>query len=459
MATDRSAPETDEGPAPRPLPIPLVGVMAGLIVLLAVVARAQLVHHQTYDFRGFLLPWWTFIDQHGGYRALQYKFSDYNVPYLYIMVALHAVAPHHPLAAIKVVSAGFDLVLAALMYLLIKYRRPGYRLAGAAALTVLLLPTVIMNGSLWAQCDAIYTAFLLGGMYSLIKRRPWLACTLFGVAYAFKQQAMFLFPILLVLALRRELPWRALVAAPAAFLLLDVPALIIGRPIGELLTIYTSQVGGYQQLALNAPSLYALLPAELAVDEIRTAGICFAGAVVLLLVTAIAASRQRLTPQRLVVAATLFAIAVPFLLPAMHERYFYAGDVLSVAVAFLAPRKLWFVPLLTQYASATTYAPFLFGAKAASPQVPALVMLAVVLVLAIHLARELYPSAPAVGPVGTAPAADEPEAAQEPAPTKAPEPAAEPEATEQRVEYVIELAGKPVEQHAEEPAERAVTPV
>ncbi|WP_433220605.1 glycosyltransferase 87 family protein [Dactylosporangium sp. CS-047395] len=451
MATDRSVPENDEGPAPRPLPISLVGVMAGVIVLLAVVARAQLVHHQTYDFRGFLLPWWTFIDQHGGYHALKYKFSDYNVPYLYILVGLHAVAPHHPLAAIKVVSAGFDLVLAAMTYLLVKYRRPGYRLAGAAALTVLLLPTVIMNGSLWAQCDAIYTAFLLGGLYSLIKRRPWLACALFGVAYAFKQQAMFVFPILLVLALRRELPWRTLIAAPAAFLLLDVPALIIGRPLGELLSIYTSQVGGYQQLALNAPSLYALLPAELAVDEIRTAGICFAGAVVLLLVTAIAASRQRLTPQRLVMAAALFAIAVPFLLPAMHERYFYAGDVLSVAVAFLAPRRLWFVPLLTQYASATTYAPFLFGAKAASPQIPALVMLAVVLVLAIHLARELYPAAPAVGRVSGPEPANAPEAAEAAEPTRAPEPA-----------KALETAEKPAEKAekpAEESAELAVTRV
>ncbi|MER7009022.1 hypothetical protein ABT297_39090 [Dactylosporangium sp. NPDC000555] len=393
-STEASTSEVNEEPY-RPLPMPFVVVLGAVIALLAIVVRVELVDFQSRDFKNFLMPWWNFITSHGGYRSLRHDFADYNVPYLYILVGLFYLAPHHPLAAIKAVSVGFDVALAVLTYLLVAFRRPGYRLPAVAALTVLLLPTVIMNGSIWAQCDSIFTAFALAGLYFLVRRRPWLACTLFGVAYAFKQQALFLFPVLLVVALRRELPWRALLAIPAVFLLLDVPALIIGRPIGELLGIYSSQADGYQQLTLNAPSVYQLLPANVESNEIRSAGILFAGAVVLLIVAALAATRQRLTPQRLILAATLFAVAVPFLLPSMHERYFYVGDVLSVVVAFQSPRRLWFVPLLIQYASATSYVPFLFGGQPGPLQIAALVMLAVVIVLAVQLAQELYPAKPA----------------------------------------------------------------
>ena len=57
--------------------------------------------------------------------------------------------------------------------------------------------------------------------------------------------------------------------------------------------------------------------------------------------------------------AAVFVVLVPFFLPAMHERYFYLADVLSVIVAFHLPRRLWPVPVLVQFASAFSYVPFL----------------------------------------------------------------------------------------------------
>ncbi|GAA3439104.1 hypothetical protein GCM10018954_087240 [Kutzneria kofuensis] len=38
-------------------------------------------------------------------------------------------------------------------------------------------------------------------------------------------------------------------------------------------------------------------------------------------------------------------LLVPYFLPAMHERYFFLADALTVVAAFYLPRKLWALPV------------------------------------------------------------------------------------------------------------------
>jgi len=80
----------------------------------------------------------------------------------------------------------------------------------------------------------------------------------------------------------------------------------------------------------------------------------------------------------LVSAALLSALFPPFLLPGVHERYFFAADALSVVYAFYDPRR-WFVAVLIQFASVFSYYPYLFGRE----PVPR-VLLAAAMVLAIE---------------------------------------------------------------------------
>jgi hypothetical protein len=58
----------------------------------------------------------------------------------------------------------------------------------------------------------------------------------------FKLQAVFFLPVLLVLALRRRLPVKYLFLIPVVFLLMLAPALIAGRDIWSLLSIYAVQI-------------------------------------------------------------------------------------------------------------------------------------------------------------------------------------------------------------------------
>lgn len=42
---------------------------------------------ETYDYRHSVSPWYAFIAENGYFAALRYDFSNYNVPYLYLLTS------------------------------------------------------------------------------------------------------------------------------------------------------------------------------------------------------------------------------------------------------------------------------------------------------------------------------------------------------------------------------------
>ncbi|WP_370026960.1 glycosyltransferase 87 family protein [Planotetraspora sp. GP83] len=333
------------------------------IILAAVAVRACKFDFESTDYTVHLKHWYDYIHGHGGFSAVgdnfsTYNFSDYNAPYLYLLAAL-TYLPVQAQAGIKLISVIFDLLLAFFAYRMASLRYPDSWQPVMAAAAVLFLPTVIMNGALWGQSDSIYAAFAVGGVYLLMRDRPWMACTFFGLALAFKLQAVFIFPLLLVLALLKRLPWQTLIAVPATYLALDIPALLLGASPENLLTVYLRQTESYQDLTLDAPSIYQWVTSSTHADVLRTAGILFTSAVLIALIALVAVNRAALTNLRIALLAATSAVLVPFLLPSMHERYFYLADVLSVMVAFYLPRRLWYAPIAVQVSSALSYLPFL----------------------------------------------------------------------------------------------------
>ncbi|MFE7564991.1 glycosyltransferase 87 family protein [Kitasatospora sp. NPDC057500] len=350
-------------------------MIAGLVAW-CLAMRGLMMDRESRDFTYFLANWYRTLDENGGFQALKESgFSDYNVPYLYLLAAL-TYLPVSALTGIKVVSIAFDLLLAFFAFRIVALRhpRPDDWQPIAAGGAVLLLPTVAFNSGWWGQADSIYTSFIVGSLYFVLRHRPWWACAMLGFALAFKLQTVFVFPFLLVLLAVRRIPWYSLLALPGVYLALDVPAVLLGTDPVKLLTVYARQTESYQQLTLNAPSVYQFIDqpasAEQAAD-IRGAGVVLAGAVVLTLVVlavlsrAGRAARRRdeghvaLSDDRVVLLATCSAIVVPYLLPSMHDRYFYVADVLTLIAAFLLPRRLWFAPVLTQVASLAAYLTFL----------------------------------------------------------------------------------------------------
>ena len=62
----------------------------------------------------------------------------------------------------------------------------------------------------------------------------------------------------------------------------------------------------------------------------------------------------------MVLLAATVALTVPFLLPEMHERYFYLADVMCIVAAGYRPKLCW-VAVLATLCSLATYATFLWN--------------------------------------------------------------------------------------------------
>ncbi|WIX85189.1 glycosyltransferase 87 family protein [Amycolatopsis sp. DG1A-15b] len=374
------------GPSERTRRLSVI-VLAALLVLLAFGVRLALFRYETADYTAFYRRWYDFVVDQGGISALKYEFSDLNAPYRYFMVLLPHLPVPSPLAGIKAFSVLFDLVTAFFVYRIVALKYPSHWIAAAAAFIVFMLPTVVINSAMWAQGDAIYTAFSLGAVYFLLRKRPWWASVFFGLALAFKLQAIFLFPLLLVMVLLGRVPWRALVAIPAVYLVLDVPALLAGASPAKLLTVYLNQTSIYPQLTLSAPNIWQFFRGEHGMEAMKTAAVLLTALLIFTLCLLVVLSRVELTDTRILVIGAISAMLVPFVLPSMHERYFYLADVLTLVVAFYLPRQLWYVPIIVEFCSLMCYIPNIFFAKAGGEPVDFRILAALELGALVLLVR------------------------------------------------------------------------
>ena len=80
---------------------------------------------------------------------------------------------------------------------------------------------------------------------------------------------------------------------------------------------------------------------------------------------------------------------MPYFLPKMHDRYFFAADVLSIAFAFYFPRY-FFIPLVVGTTSLFTYFLFLFKIEVIPLPLLAVALLAAIAILFRHLFSTLY---------------------------------------------------------------------
>jgi Gpi18-like mannosyltransferase len=359
-------------------------------IVAAVIIRLTMLNYVSGDYSTFLEPWYRTL-QSQGFAAFRSAFSNYSPFYLYILFALTKLAPDLlPLYAIKLPSILADFFCAWLIQQIaaMKYGTVS-AIPWVGFFAVLFLPTVILNGSAWGQADSIYTATLLACLLLLLRKRPGLAMLVFGLTFAMKLQSIFFLPFLLAVWIRERYKWKSWLWIPFVYLLLIIPAWLAGRPWGELLTIYFSQVDFYSMLTLNAPTLYAWWPVEPFV-YLYPAGLLLCGGVCLVYVIAARHSKIPLAAPLLMHLAMVTVLLVPFFMPKMHERYFFSADILSIAYALYFP-EFFIVPLLVCAASWISYLPFLFHIYLIPLPLAALPMFCALLICVIRLLRALYP--------------------------------------------------------------------
>ena len=97
-------------------------------LLMALLIRYPMIKFESGDYTDFLSVWYDIIARKGGFPALESKFSDYNVPHLYLLASVYHVFPDLPnIQAIKFVTIFFDFLMAFFVYkcVRLKYRGGG----------------------------------------------------------------------------------------------------------------------------------------------------------------------------------------------------------------------------------------------------------------------------------------------------------------------------------------------
>ena len=335
--------------------------LALAMVPLAFVLRYCLMTYETLDYQDWLKVWLQSLREAGPWKGLGQEIwsCNYNVPYLYFL-SLFTLSDIYDLYLVKLLSIFFDVVMAwAVMRLVgVLTKSPAKKLA--AFVLVLWLPSVVLNGALWGQCDVIYAAFAVLAVYYALDGRPALSVAAIALSVSFKLQGVFLLPVYFIFLLTGRIKWKHVPVFPAVYIASILPAVLAGRGFWELLTLYVRNTGTIGDgLNYNSSSLYALFDFT-RMDNAAASRIGIILAVIFCCaVYALFLVRWKQAGDKaLFGACLLFAIGVPYFLPHMHDRYFFIADILTLALAVCTP-KLFLPALCVNFGSLLGYHAYL----------------------------------------------------------------------------------------------------
>ncbi|MGA7192466.1 MAG: hypothetical protein WBW94_02470 [Anaerolineales bacterium] len=349
-------------------PLQFSGIV--LLFIIGVVFRGLALPAVSADMQWFLIPWYDFLKAHG-IQGLGMNFSNYTPPYLYLLWLATLTSRFLPkIVAIKLISIFADIINSVFVYRIVQLKYPIGSKPLLASAIFWILPTVMINSSLWGQADAVYSLFLLVCLYYLLTDKPLLGVIAFGVAITLKAQAVFIAPLLAILFFKKRIAWQYFLLAPFIYILFCLPAIILGKNWMDIFTIYVSQAFTYHELSRNAPNLYIFLnsiPYELGTAVALIIAVAVIGCWIWLNVHA----KSEINQTTIMLTSLVSVALLPFLLPKMLDRYFYPADIFSLLTAFYMP-ALWFVPILYQIVSTLAYLVFLFNAPPLLTQIAAI---------------------------------------------------------------------------------------
>jgi Gpi18-like mannosyltransferase len=336
----------------------------------------------TSDMPAYLLPWFDHIVATGPVASFAHPFSNYAPAYLYLLAALSLFSGVLPaMTLIKLLSVAGTVALA----LAVRHLLTRFDALQPVRATMLLfaMPSILLNATLLGQCDAMWAAPCVMAVAAALDRRHAAMLAWFGLAVAFKAQAILIAPFFLAVLIGRRVPPWLWPIAPAVTLATMVPAWAAGWPAADLVTIYLRQADTFQMLSFNAPNIWAILQAF-------PIGLPLAGIATAVAIGGTAAyiarfSTQTLDDRALLSAALLATLVTAGLLPRMHERYFFLADVLALCLALVCRDKpSQTIAILVQAGSTLALFGYLSG-------IAGLVMLGSVamIVATIRLARPL----------------------------------------------------------------------
>lgn len=316
----------------------------------AMLARLSFIERSSGDYDIYLAPWMEKLAAGSFAEGMRADIGEYNVLYQYLLFLITRL-PVPPLYAVKAFSFCGDALLAgAAARLAGREGKPGLCAFGAT----LLLPAFVLNAGMFAQCDSLYACCALWGLALALEGKHARSAACFALSLAFKLQAVFLLPVVAVLWADGKMKLSDALVFLGTLALAALPAMLGGKSLSRIVGIYGAQTGLYTGLNYGAANLFGLMNTQgLDVYAYGNFGMALAFGACALLVCSGVRRAGKLDGDGYVRLAFLLTLFVVFLLPRMHERYFYLAEALSVVLACRRPR-LCVVACLTAAASLST---------------------------------------------------------------------------------------------------------
>ena len=320
------------------------------------------------DYNCYLQPWWSTIEQ-AGIQGLGSQVGNYNIPYQ-IIIYLFTLLPFGPLASYKILSMIFDILLACSSAMLVETFSKNYtKIKGLITYSFVFCSlTVILNSAFWAQCDSIYTTFILLAVYYLHKKKNILSFIMLGLAFAFKLQVIFILPVFLFYYVStRKISLLYFFIIPAVNFVLCLPAVFFGRSIVDILKIYIEQTDYYKEIYMNCPNLYAFIcnyDNTQHYELFKNFSILFTLVVLGLALTLLIYKKVDLSDKQNFLITSMWTVFTCIMfLSSMHERYTYLLDILLIVYVIVTAKRFW-LPIACNMISLRGYTHYLFGIKA-----------------------------------------------------------------------------------------------
>ena len=344
-----------------------------LITILALIIRGVLIKYSSGDYEMFLKQWFDALKLNGGLSGLSQDIGNYTPIYMTILSIL-TYLPLNSLVSIKIVSIIFDFIGAFAVYKIVKELLKDKKYQDRVALLFyalyLFIPTVFLNSAYWAQSDGIYTAFILISIYYLIKNNFKIGFLFFSIAFAFKFQAIFIFPLYVLMFLTdRKIKLRYLLILPAVIFVLSIPKVIYSHDLLVGFKVYINQAGTYSQyITLNFPNVYSIFLhgngnsnlIDTPFSDLGTIGIIITFVILITLAYFVIVKKVKFDKKAIIDFGLLSILITTFFLPQMHERYLFMGDVIALLYLVVNMKK-YYVPLMIEFISLNGYMYLLFS--------------------------------------------------------------------------------------------------
>lgn len=343
-----------------------------IITVLAIGVRMLLIEHNSGDYNMFLKPWFDELKFYGGLGALSRDIGNYTPIYMTILAILTYI-PIDSLITIKIVSIIFDFIGAVAAMKIVKELLGNKKYKDKISLLVyalyLFLPTVVLNSAHWAQSDGIYTAFVLISILYLMKKNYRLAIIFWAVAIAFKLQAIFIFPLYVLMYIsERKIKFKYFLYVPLIIFIFSLPKAILSHDLLIGFKVYINQAGTYSQyITLNFPNIYGIFWGgngsnliDTPFKELSSIGILATFMILVTLAYFVHTKKTKFDNNAIIEFGLFSILLTTFFLPQMHERYLFMGDVIAILYLVINIKK-YYVPLMVEFISVNGYMYLLFS--------------------------------------------------------------------------------------------------